>query len=329
MDSFKGKIAVVTGGGTGMGRELCVQLVKEGCAVATCDVMMDNLTETKALCSTAAPDIEVTLHQCDVSSETEINRFRDEVVAAHGNKINLVFNNAGIGAGGTITSEDSREEWERTFNVCWYGVYYSCRAFMPHVIDSDEGWFVNTSSINGFWASIGPNTPHTSYCAAKFAVKGFTEAMVTDLRLNAPHVGASVVMPGHIGTSIAINSGQILGRSSPLDWSDAEVKEVREEMMKAQGPVAEEVMNLSDDQIRKVLHQRQLDFRDNAPTTAAQAATIILNDVKAGRWRILVGDDAYRIDAKVREKPEDAYELGFLESITDEGDLNELIASTE
>ena len=100
-------------------------------------------------------------------------------------------------------------------------------------------------------------------------------------------------------------------------------------MMKAQGPVAEEVMNLSDDQIREVLHQRQLDFRDNAPTTAAQAATIILNDVKAGRWRILVGDDAYRIDAKVRKKPEDAYELGFLESITDEGDLNELIASTE
>ena len=76
MDSFKGKIAVVTGGGTGMGRELCVQLVKEGCAVATCDVMMDNLTETKALCGAVAPDIEVTLHQCDVSSETEINRFR-------------------------------------------------------------------------------------------------------------------------------------------------------------------------------------------------------------------------------------------------------------
>ena len=136
-------------------------------------------------------------------------------------------------------------------------------------------------------------------------------------------------MPGHIGTSIAINSGQILGRSGPLDWSDDEVKEVREEMMKAQGPVAEEVMNLSDDQIREVLHQRQLDFRDNAPTTAAQAATIILNDVKAGRWRILVGDDAYRIDAKVRAQPEDAYELAFLESITDEGDLNELIASTE
>ena len=329
MDNFRSKIAVVTGGGAGMGRELCVQLVKEGCAVATCDVMMDNLNETKALCNEVDSDIEVTLHQCDVSREVDVNRLRDEVTAAHGNAINLVFNNAGIGGGGTMTSEETREEWERTFDVCWYGVYYTCRAFMPHVIASDEGWFVNTSSINGFWASIGPNTPHTAYSAAKFAVKGFTEALITDLRLHAPHVGASVVMPGHIGTSIAINSGQILGRSVPLEWSDDEVKEVRAGMMESSGTVAEDVMNLSDDQIREVMHQRQLDFRDKAPTSAAQAASIILNDVKAGRWRILVGDDAYRIDAKVRAKPENAYEHNFLESIFEDGDLGALVASTE
>ena len=329
MDNFRSKIAVVTGGGAGMGRELCVQLVKEGCAVATCDVMMDNLNETKALCNEVDSDIEVTLHQCDVSREVDVNRLRDEVTAAHGNAINLVFNNAGIGGGGTMTSEETREEWERTFDVCWYGVYYTCRAFMPHVIASDEGWFVNTSSINGFWASIGPNTPHTAYSAAKFAVKGFTEALITDLRLHAPHVGASVVMPGHIGTSIAINSGQILGRSVPLEWSDDEVKEVRAGMMESSGTVAEDVMNLSDDQIREVMHQRQLDFRDKAPTSAAQAAAIILNDVKAGRWRILVGDDAHRIDAKVRAKPENAYEHNFLESIFEDGDLGALVASTE
>ena len=329
MDNFRSKIAVVTGGGAGMGRELCVQLVKEGCAVATCDLMMDNLNETKALCNEVDSDIKVTLHQCDVSREVDVNRLRDEVTAAHGNAINLVFNNAGIGGGGTMTSDETREEWERTFDVCWYGVYYTCRAFMPHVIASDEGWFVNTSSINGFWASIGPNTPHTAYSAAKFAVKGFTEALITDLRLHAPHVGASVVMPGHIGTSIAINSGQILGRSVPLEWSDDEVKEVRAGMMESSGTVAEDVMNLSDDQIREVMHQRQLDFRDKAPTSAAQAASIILNDVKAGRWRILVGDDAYRIDAKVRAKPENAYEHNFLESIFEDGDLGALVASTE
>ena len=87
-------------------------------------------------------------------------------------------------------------------------------------------------------------------------------------------------------------------------------------------------MNLSDEQIREVIHQRQLDFRDKAPTSASQAATIILNDVKAGRWRILVGDDAYHLDNMVRSQPEDAYESGFLESITDEGGLTALIAST-
>ena len=329
MDSFAGKIAVVTGGGTGMGRELCLQLVREGCAVATCDVMMANVEETRKRCAEINPDIPVTLHQCDVSSEADILRFRDEVVAAHGDKINLVFNNAGIGGGGTMTSEESRPEWERTFDVCWYGVYYSCRAFMPHVIASDEGWFVNTSSINGFWATIGPNTPHTAYSAAKFAVKGFTEALVNDLRENAPHVGASVVMPGHIGTSIAINSGQVLGRGTPLEWSDEEVNGLREEMMDSRGPIAEMVMNLSNDQIREAMHQRQIAFRDNAPTTAADAATIILKDVKAGRWRILVGDDAYRIDAKVRANPEQAYETDFLKSVTDAGDLVQLMASTE
>ena len=78
--------------------------------------------------------------------------------------------------------------------------------FLPALVAADEGHLVNTSSINGFWASMGPDTPHTAYSAAKFAVKGFTEALITDLRVNAPHIKASVVMPGHIGTSIVANS---------------------------------------------------------------------------------------------------------------------------
>ena len=74
---------------------------------------------------------------------------------------------------------------------------------------ADEGHIVNTSSVNGFWASVGPDVTHTAYSAAKFAVKGFTEALITDLRLNAPHIKCSVVMPGHIGTSIVANSRKI------------------------------------------------------------------------------------------------------------------------
>jgi|TARA_B110000263_G_scaffold104063_1_gene90869 NAD(P)-dependent dehydrogenase (short-subunit alcohol dehydrogenase family) len=329
MDSFEGKIAVVTGGGTGMGRELCLQLVKEGCNVATCDVLMENLEETKTLCQKVNPDILVTLHQCDVSSEEAMNHFRDEVIAAHGDKINLLFNNAGIGGGGSFMNPEDRADWERTFNVCWYGVYYGCRAFIESLVNADESHIVNTSSINGFWASLGPNTPHTAYCSAKFAVKGFSEALVTDLRLNAPHVGVSVVMPGHIGTSIAINSGKVLGRPAALDMSEEDIKDIRERMMNSGGEMSEVVMNLSDDQIREFMHQRGIAFRDNAPTSAGEAATIILDGVKAGKWRILVGEDAHRLDERVRTNPESAYEASFIEATRDGGDLVELIGTTE
>ena len=329
MDSFEGKIAVVTGGGTGMGRELCLQLVKEGCNVATCDVLMENLEETKTLCQELNPDILVTLHQCDVSSEEAMNHFRDEVIAAHGDKINLLFNNAGIGGGGSFMNPEDRADWERTFNVCWYGVYYGCRAFIESLVNADESHIVNTSSINGFWASLGPNTPHTAYCSAKFAVKGFSESLVTDLRLNAPHVGVSVVMPGHIGTSIAINSGKVLGRPAALDMSEQDIKELRERMMNSGGEMSEVVMNLSDDQIREFMHQRGIAFRDNAPTSAGDAASIILDGVKAGKWRILVGEDAHRLDERVRTNPESAYEASFIEATRDGGDLVELIGTTE
>ena len=329
MDNFAGKIAVVTGGGTGMGRELCLQLVKEGCNVATCDVLMENLVETKTLCQKLNPDIMVTLHQCDVSSEEAMNQFRDEVIAAHGDKINLLFNNAGIGGGGSFMNPEDRADWERTFNVCWYGVYYGCRAFLELLVNADESHIVNTSSINGFWASLGPNTPHSAYCSAKFAVKGFSEALVTDLRLNAPHVGVSVVMPGHIGTSIAINSAQVLGRPPALEMSEEDIKDIRERMMNSGGEMSEVVMNMSDDQIRQFMHERGIAFRDNAPTTAGEAATIILDGVKAGKWRILVGEDAHRLDERVRTSPESAYEISFIDATRNGGDLVELIGTTE
>ena len=325
MDSFTNKVAVVTGGGTGMGRELCIQLVREGCAVATCDVMMDHLEETKALCEAAAPDVKVTLHECDVSSEEMLNRFRDQVVAAHGDKLNLLFNNAGVGGGGSMTGEEDRETWERTFNICWYGVYYGCRVFMPLLINADTAHIINTSSINGFWASLGPTVPHTAYCSAKFAVKGFSEALITDLRLNAPHVNVSLVMPGHIGTSIAINANRLLGRPEALEMTEEDIRAVRERMMRNDGSMSEQIMNLSDEQIREAMHQRGVDFRDKAPTSAGEASKIILDGVKAGKWRILVGEDAYRLDERVRANPEAAYEQDFLEDTLAGGDLNELL----
>ena len=139
MKDFAGRIAVVTGGGTGMGRELTRQLVAEGCHVATCDIIKENLTETLELCKAEAPrGVVVTAHPCDVADEEQVLAFRDEVQDQHQTShINLLFNNAGIGGGGSFI-ESSREEWERTFNICWNGVYYFARAFMPLLLESSE-----------------------------------------------------------------------------------------------------------------------------------------------------------------------------------------------
>ena len=197
MKDFAGKIAVVTGGGSGMGRELVRQLAAEACNIAMCDVSEEGMAETRQLCEAAGlpQGLRITPHLADVSDEAQVERFRDEVAERHGtDKIHLLFNNAGIGGGGSMFAH-SREEWEKTFNVCWGGVYNCTRAFLPMLLKAEEGHIVNTSSVNGFWASVGPRIPHTAYYAAKFAVKGFTEALITDLRINAPHIRCSVVIP--------------------------------------------------------------------------------------------------------------------------------------
>lgn len=307
MDRFDGRIAVITGGGTGMGRELALQLAAEGCHVALCDVSDEAMEQTRALCLKRAPaGTRISTHVADVSSEADVGAFRRGVSEEHDtDHINLLFNNAGIGGAGSFVL-DRVEEWEKVFDVCWRGVYLCTRAFLPMLLASTEGHVVNTSSVNGFWASLGPHTAHTSYSAAKFAVKGFTEALVNDFRLNAPHLRASVVMPGHVGTSIVINSGKLLGHD-PKEMPDEEIEEVKERIARMGFPVDA----LTPDQIRQAIQQRGEEFRDDAPTTAADAATVILDGVRASRWRILIGHDAEVLDELVRADPEGAYEPPF------------------
>jgi|TARA_B100000315_G_scaffold58928_1_gene53476 NAD(P)-dependent dehydrogenase (short-subunit alcohol dehydrogenase family) len=323
MKDFGGKIAVVTGGGTGMGRELVRQLLAEGCHVATCDVIEENLQETLAICQGEAPQgVRVTAHSCDVALEEQVLAFRKEVEEQHQTPhINLLFNNAGIGGGGSFV-DSTREEWERTFNICWDGVYYFCRAFLPMLLKSSEGHIVNTSSVNGFRASLGGNIPHTAYSAAKFAVKGFTEALINDFRFNAPHLKASIVMPGGVGTDIAINSGRILGQKDPQDWTDEDVDRVRARWEKmgenrAALGVDESMLQLSNDEIRERMIKRGTDYR-KIGITPAQAATIILNGVKKDHWRILVGKDAEALDRAVRKAPLHTYDLDFNRYVQEE-----------
>jgi NAD(P)-dependent dehydrogenase (short-subunit alcohol dehydrogenase family) len=283
MESFAGKIAVVTGGGSGMGRELVRQLAAEGCSVAACDVHREAVAETADLARAVAPaGTTVTSHSCDVADEAQVLRFRDEALAAHGaDHVDLVFSNAGIGGGGSFIA-DPREQWESVFAVDFWGVYYCARVFLPLLIKSAEGVLVNTSSVNGFWASLGQGVPHTAYSTAKFAVKGFSEALIEDLRMHAPHVRVAVVMPGHVATNIVANS-----------------------MMAFGVPEADAVA-------------ANRGFHDSAPLSAAGAATVILDGVRSGAWRILVGADAHSLDEYVRAHPDDAYDYAKMTAAASE-----------
>jgi NAD(P)-dependent dehydrogenase (short-subunit alcohol dehydrogenase family) len=296
-DGFDGRVAVVTGGGTGMGRELVRRLTADGCDVATCDVLVDNAEETAASCRADGHRGEVLTFAADVSAEAQVRAFA-EAVEGWRPHVHLLFNNAGIGGGGTIVNGD-RQQWEKVFDVCWYGVYYNTLAFLPQLLRAPVGHVVNTSSVNGFYASIGPGFPHSAYSAAKFAVKGFTEALITDFALNAPHLQASVVMPGHIGTSIAVNSDKLLGFD--------DIGRLRARYAAA----GRDATSLSDDEIRARTQRRGETFRETALTSAAEAATIILDAVKRGEWRILVGEDAHVLDDLVRQDPVNAYRPEF------------------
>ena len=278
LESFAGKLAVVTGGGSGMGRELVRQLAAQGCSVAACDWHPHAVAETASLARAGAGSgVLVTSHACDVSDEAQMLRFRDELLGQHtSDHVDLVFANAGIGGAGSFVN-DSREEWEHTFAVDWWGVYHCARTFLPLLIASGDGILVNTSSVNGLWAALGPGMPNTAYSAAKFAVRGFTEALIEDLRSNAPQVRVAVVMPGHVGTDIIGNT------------------------LRAHGQDPDQMLiDISND------------FRDKAPLSAAEAATIILNGVRSGTWRILVGQDAAMIDERIRANPEAAYDYAEL-----------------
>ncbi|MEN3287197.1 MAG: hypothetical protein V7634_1497 [Bradyrhizobium sp.] len=316
MKDFAGRIAVITGGGTGMGRELARQLVAEGCNVAICDVSTEAMAETKRLCEAESPrqGLRVTTHAADVALEDDLKRFRDEVAEQHAtDKIHLLFNNAGIGGGGSLFTS-SREQWERTFNIDWGGVYFGVRTFLPMLMQAEEGHIVNTSSVNGFWASLGVGVAHTAYSAAKFAVKGFTEALITDLRLNAPHIKCSVVMPGHIGTSIVSNSRKVQFGSESDRLSEAEIAQARQRMK----DMGMDVSAMTDEDLQAAAQDRARRFREDAPITAAEAATIILDGVKADQWRILVGEDAKLLDQRVRQQPEQAYEPEFFQRFVEE-----------
>ena len=305
MDSFTDKLAVVTGGGSGIGRELVRQLAAQGCSVAACDLNPDSVAVTAATAWAAAPPgVAVTGHACDVSDEAQVLRFRDEVLEQHASDhVDLVFSNAGV-AGGSSFVKDSRQEWERTFAINWGGVYFCARTFLPLLIASGDGVLVNMSSAAGFWATAGAGLPITAYSASEFAIKGFSEALVEDLRTNAPQVRVVVVMPGVVNTDIGENSRSALGLPAWEQLSDAELLELIPDQARAvligMGLLAED---FSADDLRRAMPRLKDELHDKG-FTAARAAKIILDGVLSGAWRILVGEEAKMLDEQARANPE-------------------------
>jgi NAD(P)-dependent dehydrogenase (short-subunit alcohol dehydrogenase family) len=302
MRSFAGKLAVVTGGGGGMGRELVRQLAAEGCSVATCDLSESTVNETVELAREAATGgARVTAHVCELTDEASVNQFRDEVVSAHQtDHINLLFNNAGVFGAGSFLQDD-RDAWERVFSVCWYGVYYTCRAFVPLVVAADEGHVINTASINALRATHGPGAPSTSYSAGKWAVRGFTEALIEDFRTNAPHVKVSLVMPGGVGTPIRANSERILsgGRAQAKVMSGSDHLQA---YLIGMGVPEQDV---TDDVVGRLMDLQQSDVFALPP---ADAVRDLLDGVREERWRIFIGIGAVELDEAVRATPETIYD---------------------
>jgi NAD(P)-dependent dehydrogenase (short-subunit alcohol dehydrogenase family) len=305
MDSFSGKLAVVTGGGSGIGRELVRQLAAQGCSVAACDLNDDTIAVSAATAWACAPSgVSVTSHVCDVSDEAQVQRFRDELLEQHGSDhVDLVFANAGIFAGASFV-KDSRPEWERTFAINWQSVYFCARTFLPLLIASGDGVLVNIGSVAGFWPTAGAGAPITAYCASEFAIRGFSEALVEDLRSNAPQVRVVVAMPGVVNTDIYLNSQRALGLPAWDELSDAQLLELIPDNTRStlieMGLLAE---GFSADDLRRLIPRMKEEIRDQG-FTAPQAASIILDGVRSGAWRVLVGEEAEMLDEHVRANPD-------------------------
>jgi short-subunit dehydrogenase len=191
--SLAGKVAAVTGAGSGIGRALAAVLARRGCALALSDVDEVGLAETAARIS----GVKVTTRRVDVAQRDQVFAWAAAVVAEHG-RVNLVVNNAGI-AHGTTAGDASPRDFERIVNVNFWGVVHGTQAFLPHLRAAGEGHIVNISSVFGL---IGVPSQST-YNATKFAVRGYTEALRQELDLEGAPVSATCVHPGGIKTNIA------------------------------------------------------------------------------------------------------------------------------
>jgi NAD(P)-dependent dehydrogenase (short-subunit alcohol dehydrogenase family) len=196
MKDFTNKVCVITGAGSGIGRALALNLASRGARLALSDIDAGRAEDTRAVCVQAGAR-EAVGYALDVSHRDEVYSHADEV-ASHFGGANMIVNNAGVALEGTVL-DTSIEDYEWIMGINFWGVVYGTKAFLPHLIASGDGYIVNISSLFGLIAV--PN--QSGYHAAKFAVRGFTESLRQELRMDGHPVGASCVHPGGVKTDIA------------------------------------------------------------------------------------------------------------------------------
>jgi NAD(P)-dependent dehydrogenase (short-subunit alcohol dehydrogenase family) len=198
MKSFAGRVAAVTGAGSGIGRAVAEELARHGAHLAVADIDDAALAETVSRC--AVHGIKVTATRVDVADRTAVYAWADGVVSDHG-RVNIIVNNAGVGLGATVESM-SYEDFEWLMGINFWGVVYGTKAFLPHLKTSGEGHVVNVSSVFGL-VSV---PSQAAYNAAKFAVRGFSDTLRMELEIEAAPVSVTTIHPGGIKTNIAKNA---------------------------------------------------------------------------------------------------------------------------
>jgi NAD(P)-dependent dehydrogenase (short-subunit alcohol dehydrogenase family) len=258
MKTVKGKVAAITGAASGIGRATAVLLARNGCNVAISDVSEEGLQQTAEQCR--GHGVQVRTARVDVSQRAQVHAWADEVARELG-AVHIVINNAGVALGATI-EDTSYEDFEWLMNINFWGVVHGTKAFLPHLRAAGEGHIVNISSVFGL---IGVPT-QGAYNAAKFAVKGFTEALRQELEVDTHAIGVTCVHPGGIKTNIA-RSARLTHRAG---WVDA---------------------------------KSSADFEKLFSTTPERAASNILGAILGNRRRQLIGVDAVFIDLLQRMLP--------------------------
>ena len=198
MSSFEGKVAVITGAGSGIGRALALNLAEKGAQLALSDIDTDGLAETVRHAQALGANVKS--DRLDVAEREAVLAYADTVVA-HFGQVNQVYNNAGIAYNGNVDKSEFKDI-ERIIDVDFWGVVNGTKAFLPHVIASGDGHIVNISSLFGLIAVPG----QSAYNAAKFAVRGFTEALRQEMLIAKHPVKVTCVHPGGVKTAVARNA---------------------------------------------------------------------------------------------------------------------------